>query len=200
MNITYKYFNKTELRKRGYTFTFVLYPDSKEYDTEFILKAVKEYYNGGSVKDYAYILHDQDGKNHYHVVIKYEKQKTIQTILNDYAMWNYNPNETEFIVHSWKGMLNYLIHNTKDSKDKYQYSEDEVISSCPEVINNLRTSKDAIDIFNDIIDFINNYNGYITMSKVIEYCRHNDDKYLKVLLSKQYNITIYSVVKEHNVI
>lgn len=201
MNITYEWFNDSELKEKGYAFTFVLYPDSNTYDTDFVLKAVKMYYEGKKLENFAYILHDKDeGKPHYHIDIKYKNQMRVQTVLNDFALWNYNPNEEDIIIRSWRGALNYLIHNTENSKHKYQYPTDEVVSSIPEVIDNLRISKDKIDIFNDIIDYISSYDGYVSTTQVLKYCRSKDEKYLKVMLDRQYNYTISNVIKEHNII
>lgn len=204
MFIEYPYFTKEELSKRGYNFAFMLYPDSSTYECDRILKFIKILADDEfeDLTSYAYILHDKDDdKPHYHICIKYKNGKKIQTVLNQFQLWNYNPNDNDVIIKKghWIGALNYLIHNTRESKSKYQYSEDEVISNIQETINNLRVSKDKEDIFLDIYDYIKE-TPYITYTKVIEYCKSQDRNYLKCFLDRTNNFTFSNLIKERNVI
>lgn len=200
--VNYKYFNDLELKQRSYSFTFMLYPDSKEYDTMIALTSAV------SANKWAYILHDKDeAKPHYHLAIKFDNQRRLKDVLDLLGLWNYNPNEQNPIVHSWKGILNYLIHNTKDSKDKYQYPEEEVESNIPNVIYNLRNSKDNEDIFLEIVDYITGFqeNKYgdnpryatIKYKNVIDFCRKQDDKYIKVFLNRSNAFILSELIKEN---
>lgn len=202
MIIKYPYFNDEQLNERGYNFAFVLYPESESYETDRILKYIKVLADSADedLERYAYILHDKDGeKNHYHLCIKFRNSKKLSTVLNKFQLWNYNPNNNQVIIKkgNWLNALNYLIHNTKSSKDKYQYPEDEVVSNISEVILNLRNSKDNDDIFLDLFDFIMNTPN-ITYSKVINYCREKDKDYLKCFLNRTNNFTFSNLIKERN--
>lgn len=169
---------------------FTLYPDSVDYDTKIVLDSIK------TADQWAYILHDkEDAKQHYHVAIKFNNRRKLSTLIDEYGLWNYNPNNEDMFIKSWKGCLNYLIHNTKTSMNKYQYSEDEVISNIPEVIENLRHSKDNDDIFLEICDYIIQ-EDYPSFQKVLTYCRNKDDKYIKVLVNKKYSYQIDMLIKE----
>lgn len=191
MFIKCKYITDQELTQRAYSFMFMLYPDSTEYDCNTVLNCILQ-------ADYwAYILHDKEEgvKPHYHIAVKFNNQRKLSGIINDWGLWNYNPNNERIVISSWKGALNYLIHNTKDSINKYQYSEDEVESNIPEIIDNLRNHKDYDDIFLEICDYI--VNGYhINYYAVLDYCRKKDDKYIKVLLNKRYSYYISNLIKE----
>lgn len=95
----------------------VLYPESTSID---VLK------QGLQIADkWAYILHDRDEgkKTHWHVMLSFIKPKNTSTICNAFRC---NENQIERIKTKWVNALAYLTHDTKTSKDKYQYPKEDV--------------------------------------------------------------------------
>lgn len=179
---------------------FELYPDSVDYNCFRVLNAIKDLADNENhaLKEYAYILHDKDeAKNHYHVCIKYKNSTRIKNILDHLGLEYYNPNNTDMIIskNHWNSALNYLIHNTNDSKEKYHYSEDDVITNIPEVINNLRLVTDEIDVFNEIADYIDTgYNP--TYQNVRKFCNERGRAYMKCFLNRTNSFIFSAMIKE----
>lgn len=198
MSSKYPYFTDEELQKKGWNFALMLYSISDSYNAISFIQDIEKCAELGVVKQYAYIYHDKDGdKPHYHICIKFCEQLRIQTFLNRFSLQNYNPNNSDIVIQKdkWLGALNYLIHNTKESKDKYQYSEDEVKSNITGTINNLRNKQDTIDIFNDIADFINE--SYCpTYRNVLDYCRGRGNHYVKCFINRGNNYIFSNLIKE----
>lgn len=95
-----------------------------------------------SIKGYAYILHDKDftdeGKQkepHYHLLILLHNGNTqvaMQKWFNGFEDDEGVPiNSFLQVLEYPKNAFNYLTHNTPLSKDKYQYSVDDIV--CPDV-------------------------------------------------------------------
>lgn len=208
MFIKYPNFTENELTRRGYNYFIQLYPDSPDYNCKNILDLVEleALAQDSDIKQFAYIYHDKDdAEPHYHLAIKFYTNLRLKDFLDRYGLWNYNPHGSDIIVGKsnkkydrWIGCLNYLIHNTKDSLDKYQYSEDEVISNIPETIQNLRVGKDNIDIFDDIVDYITDDNHRVTYKSVIQYCRKKDRAYTRCFLDRTNNFIFTNLIKERN--
>lgn len=198
----YKWFDEFELKRRRWSFTFVLYPETEIYNTDLILETVKELEWKGEIKEYAYILHDKDNvKPHYHLAIKYKGQRVLKSVLDMLHLQLYNPNEQTPLVSDWKALLHYLLHDTKDTADKHQYNEDEVISNIPDVINGLRDKPEKIDVFLEIVDYIQNAEAhYLQYLDVINYCKQRPAIYMQVLMARNYNYAITTILKERNMI
>lgn len=114
---------KTQDRK----FWGILYPDSESYDCEAVIEKIKSYF-----EEYAYILHDKDLdpegnvlKPHYHWMGKSRSPLRISTISNQLGVAE---NYIRFIDR-WRNCAQYLVHETKDTEDKYHYSVDEVVTN-----------------------------------------------------------------------
>lgn len=111
--------NKTQDRK----FWGVLYPDSKTYNCNEVLEIIKEYF-----QEWAFILHDKDLENgepkkpHIHWMGKNPNPVPKSTISNRLGV------EQNYIdyVDKWRVCARYLVHNTEDSQDKYQYLVEDV--------------------------------------------------------------------------
>lgn len=196
----YEWFSETELTRQGYNFMFEIYPDSFDYNCFNTLNTIQELASNVNhpLKEYAYILHDKDNvKPHYHVCIKYRNPTRIKSVLNALNLEHYNPNNTDMIIskNHWTEALNYLIHNTKGCEDKHHYSEDEVISNIPDVINNLRTIIDEIDIFNEIAQFIDEgYNP--TYQNVVKFCNSKGRAYMRCFLKRSNSFLFSEMIKE----
>lgn len=107
-------------------FCLELYPDAENYDCETVLGNVE------SVAEYAYILHDKDTndegelkKPHYHVCIRYKNPRKISTVARAMGI----PENYVQFCNNWKSSLKYLIHDTKDSRGKFQYSVSEIVTN-----------------------------------------------------------------------
>lgn len=113
--------------KRSRTFSFVLWADSENFETQF--QAVKE-------NPTAYILHDKDfdengeiKKAHYHVFYKSKDGQTLSAVAKQFKLFTMDGKVNEGAVtvlapktkHTVVGCCRYMIHI--DNPDKYQYSK-----------------------------------------------------------------------------
>ena len=100
-------------------FEVVLYPES--YDMNRIMDDL----GAGGIKDWAYIIHDKDGKKeHVHIAIRTTDSRDSVNV----AKWfNLSENAISKVKGRWKDVLKYLTH--KNAPQKYQYNDDEVISN-----------------------------------------------------------------------
>lgn len=84
-------------------------------------------------KKYALILHDKDtnengnhAADHVHVMLSFDNARSLRSISNELE-------DNQQSIELWKGKAengySYLIHATKDSINKYQYSSSEVIAN-----------------------------------------------------------------------
>lgn len=194
----YPYFSKDELSERAYSFHLVLYPDSSDYNFFYSMQLILHEAKENAQFKYAYICHDKEEvKEHYHICVKWPQQKTLKTVLDMFDLRRYNATDGVPEIRRWKDMLNYIIHNTKNSKDKYQYPTSSVISNIDGVIKELRYSKDQQDCFYQIYDFIQS-EPYITMQRVVDFCR-TDPALHETLVSRRYSYLISNIIKERNV-
>lgn len=136
--------------------------------------------NKECIKDYAYIVHDKDvdekgvlKKAHVHLALRFNNAYDTKHI----SQWFNVPEQyVSKVKGKWADLLKYLTH--KNALDKFQYSDDEVISNFDfvEEIKNKDKSKDErkIEIINKIVaGEIREYNYYDYIS-IEEY-----DKYRK---------------------
>lgn len=106
------------------SFLGVLYPDATNYNCDEVLERLKAFF-----PQFAYIVHDMDvtdggelKKPHIHWV----GQRSACTI--DYvASFIQIPENTIEYCRKFKRSIRYLIH--KDSPSKYQYAQDQIVSS-----------------------------------------------------------------------
>lgn len=132
-----------------------------------------------SVKKYALIVHDKDVdekgnlvESHVHLMLSFRNARSCNNVahlLGDQGQY----------MEAWKGEANngyaYLVHATKQAKDKYQYSSNEVIANFDyaadlnaitvEVSNAKRSSK-AGGMLNTLLDAL--YIGGITKKELEE--------------------------------
>lgn len=136
--------------------------------------------NKECIKDYAYIVHDKDvdekgvlKKAHVHLALRFNNAYDTKHI----SQWFNVPEQyVSKVKGKWADLLKYLTH--KNALDKFQYSDDEVISNFDfvEEIKNKDKSKDErkFEIINKIVaGEIREYNYYDYIS-IEEY-----DKYRK---------------------
>lgn len=112
-----------EARKRFYTYTGVSYATLEE------IKPLLQ-----SAKEWAYILHDKDELSngeprpkHYHVLLAYESNQTYRKLLK-----LVKSDQNTFIQGLKRcvgNIMDYFIHATEASKEKFQYDEDDIVYS-----------------------------------------------------------------------
>lgn len=133
-------------------FVFVLYPDAEDYNCEEVLRKVE------AVAEYAYILHDKDTddegevkKPHYHVCIRYKNSRTIKTTANAMGI---SPNYIQRCK-NWKASVKYLIHDTKDSRGKFQYDMKDIVTNNELLAEDIGEDGEA-QIMLEIFEYIEN--------------------------------------------
>ena len=104
------------------------------------------------IRDYAYIIHDKDVDSeghlkapHVHLALRFNNSYDTKHI----AQWfDIQENYISKVKGKWVDMLKYLTH--KNASDKYQYSDDEVVSNFDflSVIEKSKT-RGIEDIFKD---------------------------------------------------
>lgn len=145
---------------------------------------------------YAYILHDKDkdkdGNNkkaHYHLRIFGINQRTISAWAN---LFNVKENEIQ-ILSNKRRAIRYLIH--LDSKDKYQYSANDVVTNILDIDNYFNEDKQEEDTqLENIFSYIESIQGYIYYKEVKSYVLAN--KYWSAY--RRYYFIIKDVIIEHN--
>lgn len=146
----------------------LLYPDNEQHVKA--LEIITQSY------DNAYILHDKDvnedgeiKKAHWHVIIRTSNPTWSSAICKELSI------EEKFIeqVKKFDNALQYLIHY--NDTDKAQYSQEEVKgnlkSRLKESINKQEKSEGEKVV--ELIEYIENYDGYISMTDFAKYCATN---------------------------
>lgn len=145
-------------------FEIIVYPES------FDMSSLESILENSAIKDYAYIIHDKDGKKeHVHIAIR-----AIDTRKSDYvAKWfGVQENAVSKVKGKWSDVLKYLTH--ANAKDKYQYLDDEVKSNFDwkKAIEKGNDDKRIDNIIEEIaVGKIREYNYtmYITDKEYIKY-------------------------------
>lgn len=153
---------------RDRKFMLLLYTDNVEHTNA--LKIIREKYS-----DYAFILHDKDvdsngevKKPHYHVVLK----------VGDNAVWNTSLAKSLGIdvrfcgekIRDYVKSLEYLIHYNEKDKHKYDLSEVEGSLALELEKILIKRSSSEVDRVSDIIIFIDEFNGYLSIRELSIYC------------------------------
>ena len=152
---------------RDRKFCILLYPDNAEHVQA--LEKIKASY------DYACVLHDKDAdtgtgevkKAHWHVVLISGKNAIWSSSLSKELGLDVN-----FIqqCRNVDRALEYLIHYNEE--EKYQYSIEEVQGTLKARLNQLIncTNKSESDKVTELIEFIEQYQGYLTISAFSKHC------------------------------
>lgn len=129
----------------------ILYPDSTTYNCSAVIEIIQSYFT-----EWAWILHDKDlepdgtlKKPHIHWMGLLPSPTKIKTISNKLGV---EENYIRF-ADKWRNVARYLVHDTKDSEDKYQYSVDEVncnFDIC-KYISRLGVETQAVNIYDAIV-------------------------------------------------
>lgn len=154
---------------RSRTHALLLYPDCESH-VKAVDKIAQSY-------DYAIVLHNRDyfiegdnkgekKKDHWHVVLRFNQPVWSSAICKDLGI------EENYIeaVKKFDNALMYLVHF--NDTDKAQYSVNEVSGTLKrrltECINKVDKSEGE-KVF-DLIDYIDKYDGWLTIKKFASYC------------------------------
>lgn len=123
--------------------------------------------------DYAFILHNQDKndngelkKEHWHVVCSFKNPRSLSGVAKELKI-------TENYVlpcDRFPDALEYLLH--VNHPEKHQYSIDEVSGTLVGKLKDLlnKGNKSECEKVIDLLDFIDNTDGYISVSMFSRYC------------------------------
>lgn len=187
--------------KRDRKFTGVIYPDSVSYDCEAVLQYVNSNF------DCAYILHDCDvieetgeiKKPHYHLVFRWASgsARTLASVGKEIGL----PDEE---IHSLQycgnldGALLYLVHDTDESKDKAQYSPDDVKGNLKARLLKIQKmnadGREEDEVLGSLIQWIEEQPSHISTASFMRYCCESGtmDFYRK------FQMGFHRIIDEHN--
>ena len=185
-----------EERKR--CFTFVIYPDEKNF-----LDIMEEVINQNT----AFILHDKDidddgnlKKSHYHVCVKFKDAKTCSSVAKLFCLKNEKgeiaPNRVEVCSKgkkNFKGALLYLTH--ANAPDKYQYSVSDIQGKLKDTVKSLVTSgSDTERSMSLLFNYIMDSESFLRFIDISLFASSNNC--LCTLSSKSYYFKL--IIDEHN--
>lgn len=142
----------------------LLYPDDKNHAKA--LKFIKNNY------DHAMILHNKDlkqgelKKEHYHIVLEFPSAKWNTALAKELNIAiNYIQQ-----CRNLENSLNYLIHYNEP--EKFQYSLDDVSGNLKKKLEKAikNDGKDESDKVTELIQYIEEYKGYLTLTNFSKYC------------------------------
>lgn len=164
---------------RSRTHMLLLYPEDVTHLCA--IDRIKQSY------DYAMILHDKDiftaedeqknaehkvgtyKKAHYHIIIRFNQAKWNTALSNDLGI------DLNYIeeVKNFNNALMYLIHYNDTEKTQYNINDVQgnLKNRLIETIN--KNEKNEGEKVADLIQFIKNHEGYITVTDFAEYCAMN---------------------------
>lgn len=169
-------------------FCAILYPDSKTYDTDNVIKALAKEHLTFAVSP----IHDKDveedgspKKGHYHLLLAYSSATT----LNNINRWFKTCGLPERDLHSVRvcasgvGYYRYLTH--KDNPEKAQYNDNDIriFNDSDELFK--KFSKTASDKINDLVRIFQIVDDLNTISfhSLIQYLMFNERDLFKMLTS-----------------
>ena len=175
---------KTEKKRvQGYSWTISL--DENKNDIDLIKKKL---FDSNASQVYS-ILHDRDLKrekdgsiimidgvpipreNHYHFAFRFDTSYNLDTVANILGV----PENYIERVRDWRGICNYLIHNTSESKrqGKYQYNIDNIECIKGNIKNYIQSClvKTVDDELSEVLRGIENMS--IAPYNITQYCSQN---------------------------
>ena len=169
-------------------FCCILYPDSKTYDVDKIIKALAEEHFTFAVSP----IHDRDldddgslKKGHFHLLLAYSSATTI----NNIRCWLNACGLPETELHSVRvcasgvGYFRYLTH--KDNPEKFQYDVNDirVFNDSDELFKKFyKTASDKIDDLIHIFQIVDDLKT-ISFHSLLQYLMMNERDLFKMLTS-----------------
>jgi hypothetical protein len=158
----------------------IVYPESAPDDWKDVLE-------DEHIPAYISPIHTDSTKDHYHIVIIFEGQKS--------------ENDAKEVFHKIGGVgaepvkhksayLRYLCH--LDSKDKPHYDPNEVssLSGAPLYANMIQEQNSTSDIYAEMLEFIRN-NGVVTFCDLVDYAREHEPSWFSVLVRTNSSVVWY---------
>lgn len=155
------------MKFRAYNFVCILYTDNDRH-----LNAIK--YIQENYSDYVFIFHDkdvnevgEDKKPHFHVLLQFKNSRWNTALAKELDIEENLLQECKNVT----GSLKYFIHFGLDNK--YQYSIEDCVGSSKllkrleKVVSN---GKDENEKTSDLIDYINEFDGIISVLAFSRYC------------------------------
>lgn len=177
-------------KTRAKDWTFIVYPESAPENWRSILADKLQ------VKAIISPLHDKDilddveqtpKKSHYHVILRFDNQKSFNQIKEITDLLN-QPIPQK--VKSIEGAVRYLIH--ADSPDKAQYNQADI-----KVIGNIdldryfkKSGVQKDELTAEIMDYICD-NDITELADLLDYCRRENVEWFRHLCSNAYLIDKY---------
>ena len=174
--------------KRSNKWAFLIYEESTPSNYQDILEQMH----------IPYILspwHNQDidqstgliKKSHKHGALFFDSLKSYSQVSELLQQHLNTPRHIEIIM-SPKGMFDYFIHAS--NSDKTLYDINDIESGCGFDLNQFLLDQGQSEVFNNIIDMIENHN-FIEFQDLVMYARQHHPSYLNLIIQRTYFFSIF---------
>ena len=180
--------------KRSNKLAFLIYEESTPSNYQDILEQMH----------IPYILspwHNQDidqstgliKKSHKHGALFFDSLKSYSQVSELLQQHLNTPRHIEIIM-SNKGMFDYFIHAS--NSDKTLYDINDIESGCGFDLNQFLLDQGQSEVFNNIIDMIENHN-FIEFQDLVMYARQHHPSYLNLIIQRTYFFAKYLDSRRH---
>ena len=180
--------------KRSNKWAFLIYEESSPSNYRDILEQMH----------IPYILspwHNQDidqstgliKKSHKHGALFFDSLKSYSQVSELLQQHLNTPRHIEIIM-SPKGMFDYFIHAS--NSDKTLYDINDIESGCGFDLNQFLLDQGQSEVFNNIIDMIENHN-FIEFQDLVMYARQHHPSYLNLIIQRTYFFAKYLDSSRH---
>ena len=180
--------------KRSNKWAFLIYEESTPSNYRDILEQMH----------IPYILspwHNQDidrstgeiKKSHKHGALFFDSLKSYSQVSELLQQHLNTPRHIEIIM-SPKGMFDYFIHAS--NSDKTLYDINDIESGCGFDLNQFLLDQGQSEVFNNIIDMIENHN-FIEFQDLVMYARQHHPSYLNLIIQRTYFFAKYLDSRRH---
>ena len=180
--------------KRSNKWAFLIYEESTPSNYQDILEQMH----------IPYILspwHNQDidqstgliKKSHKHGALFFDSLKSYSQVSELLQQHLNTPRHIEIIM-SPKGMFDYFIHAS--NSDKTLYDINDIESGCGFDLNQFLLDQGQSEVFNNIIDMIENHN-FIEFQDLVMYARQHHTSYLNLIIKRTYFFAKYLDSRRH---
>ena len=180
--------------KRSNKWAFLIYEESTPSNYQDILEQMH----------IPYILspwHNQDidqstgliKKSHKHGALFFDSLKSYSQVSELLQQHLNTPRHIEIIM-SPKGMFDYFIHAS--GSDKTLYDINDIESGCGFDLNRFLLDQGQSEVFNNIIDMIENHN-FIEFQDLVMYARQHHPSYLNLIIQRTYFFAKYLDSRRH---
>ena len=182
--------------KRSNKWAFLIYEESTPSNYQDILEQMH----------IPYILspwHNQDidqstgliKKSHKHGALFFDSLKSYSQVSELLQQHLNTPRHIEIIM-SPKGMFDYFIHASNSDKTLYDINDIESGCGCGFDLNQFLLDQGQSEVFNNIIDMIENHN-FIEFQDLVMYARQHHPSYLNLIIQRTYFFAKYLDSRRH---